>query len=327
MPRDHKPPRLGRGLSSLIRSSAPADPSDGQYEPTDTSPLASAAAALPASAKPAGLIAMLPLDAIARNPYQPRRSFDEPALQRLADSIGAHGLLQPVLVAELVEAEDGKRYRLIAGERRLLAALKAGLAEIPCIVRTATRRQTLELALVENIHRADLNPLERARAYRDLADHFGLTQEQVADAIGEPRPTVANYLRILDLCDAVQSLLLDGSLTFGHAKVLVSVPAADGTQLDLARRAAEEDLSVRQLEALAKAAQEGRPPPAHKERRGPQMKAPYIQDVERQLTEAVGTKVHIRPGRARHRGRIVIEYYSLDDFDRIAGLLGAEIDS
>jgi ParB family chromosome partitioning protein len=270
---------------------------------------------------------MVAVEAIARNPCQPRRQFDEQGLAELADSVRAHGLLQPVLVAELSEALDGISYQLIAGERRLLAARKAGLAEVPCIVRPAGRRDMLELALVENIHRSDLNPMEKAGAYRELADQFGLTQEQIAERVGQPRATVANYLRLLDLADEVQALVAAGELTFGHAKVLASVPAAGGVQVGLARRAAREQLSVRDLERLAKAAAEGAGGEAETGRRPPETRTAYVREVERQLSAAVGTKVLIRPGRGRHRGRIVIEYYSLDDFDRLVKLLGAEIES
>jgi len=332
MSRSQQRPRLGRGLSSLIRSSTePETPqAPGQYhsEPDPagihTAPAVSRGTALPADAE-AGTVVMLPADAIAPNPYQPRRAFSEAALDEMADSIRTHGLLQPVLVARRGDGDTDTVYQLIAGERRLRAAQRAGLANVPCIVRTAQRQEMLELAVVENIHRADLNPVERADAYRGLMDRFGLTQQQVADRLGQPRATVANTLRMLDLCDSVQELLIDGSLSFGHAKVLAGLAGLPEVQASLAGRAVAEGLSVRELEELVKAASQ-RGAVETPERTRPSRSA-YIEDIERQLTEAVGTKITIRPGRGKHSGKVIIDYYTLDDFDRITGLLGAQIDS
>ncbi|MHC4716201.1 MAG: ParB/RepB/Spo0J family partition protein, partial [Planctomycetota bacterium] len=255
-------PRLGRGLSSLIGTSTEIDrPAPaGQYEPDrQPPPEAGPATAAPADA-PAGQVVMLPLDAIAPNPYQPRRKFSEQSLEELADSIRTHGLLQPVIVARRGDGEADAIYQLIAGERRLRAAQRAGVAEMPCIVRPAGRQEMLELAVIENIHRADLNPVERAEAYRGLMDHFGLTQQQVAQRTGQPRATVANYLRMLELCDTVQRLVMDGSLSFGHAKVLAGLAGLPELQASLAGRTVTEGLSVRDLEDLVRTA--GKPAPA-----------------------------------------------------------------
>jgi len=272
----------------------------------------------------------VPLASIVPNPYQPRRTFDKGQLAELAESIRKQGLLQPLLVVGDQDQEPG-RYVVVAGERRLRAAAMAGLENVPCVVRDATPQQMLEWALVENIQRADLNPVERAIAFRDYMDRFAATQQELASMLGLPRSTIANYLRILDLCDEVQAYLLGGALSFGHAKVLGGLAGQAGIQLRVARKAVEGGLSVRQLEELVAAAigrldgtdtggagvaGGGRP-----------AKSEHIVDVERQLGRALGTKVVIRPGRGKHTGRIELRYGSLDDFDRIVRALGAELDS
>ena len=336
MPRSSQRPRLGRGLSSLIRSSTEIDalPAPAEYvpQPRPPRPAQAAPADTAAEAAPAGdptqaatTVVMLPVDSIAPNPYQPRRKFSDDTLDGLADSIRNHGLLQPVLVAKRGDGEGDTIYHLIAGERRLRAAQRAGIAQMPCIVRPADRQQMLELAVVENIHRADLNPIERAEAYRSLIDRFGLTQQQVAERIGQPRASIANTLRMLDLCDSVQQRLIDGALSFGHAKVLAGLAGLPELQASLAGRAVAEGLSVRELEELVKAASQ-RAAPAETTPKRPG-KSAYIEDLERQLTEAVGTRVAIRPGRGKHSGRMIIDYYTLDDFDRITARLGVQIDS
>ena len=365
MSRDLNRPRLGRGLSSLIRNSSAEAPvgtaagtEHGHYIPANPDiGLQPAAAAVPGSAigqaayaavpaldvapPAAGLVLPIPGEAILKlkvaeilpNPYQPRRDFDEIALAELVESIRVHGLLEPIVVASQPD-EDGDgaaRYFVIAGERRLRASQVAGLETIPCVLRQATRQEMLELAIIENIHRSDLNPMERAVAYRDLMDQFGLTQNQVAERVGEPRSAVANYLRLLDLCDAVQEHIRQGTLNMGQGKVMAALAGRDKVQADLAIRCIRESLSVRQLEELVKLAIEGRavgdagPAPSTAGR--PAARAPYIGDLERQLTEAVGTRVAIRPGRGKHSGRIMIDYYSLEDFDRLVAALGAKLES
>ena len=319
MPRDANRPRLGRGLASLIRDSSDTQHS-GTYEPVAPTPQ-------PQPPAPQQSIQILPLDQIGPNPHQPRRDFDESALAALADSLRDHGLLQPVLVAPVPENQQPPTHRLIAGERRLRAARLAGLNQIPCIVRTSSAQDSLALALIENLHRADLNPIERATGYRELIDRFRLTQQQVADSVGQPRPTVANYLRILDLPDSVQSCLLSGDITLGHAKVLAGLAGRPEQQELLARRCVRERLSVRQLEEILSQVQQEERPGGENQGQTPRVRPPHLVDLERQLTEAVGTRVTIRPGRAKHTGRIVIEYYGLDDFDRAVAALGATLES
>jgi len=310
--------RLGRGLSSLISSSIDPPATDSQYQPTIGEPIAKAPAhSAPPAAEALAGPAQIGVDRIAPNPYQPRREFDAGEMSDLVASIVQQGILQPLIVARSSRDEGNCPYVLVAGERRLRAAREAGLAAVPCVVRDASPQQMLEWALVENIQRADLNPVEKGQAYQQYIDQFRLTQSQAAERLGQPRGTIANYLRILELPDIVQEMVRGGRLSFGHAKVLAGV-AESQRRIELARRAARRGLSVRQLEALVAAeGEEG----AKTTRRGRE-KAPYIRDLEERLTRAVGTRVSIRPGRASNTGRVVVDYYSLEDFDRIAVSLG-----
>jgi ParB family chromosome partitioning protein len=324
-------PRLGRGLSSLITGGQPAsDPeAAGTYAPADASsdPSASHGDAPAAHAEPTLRAPLqVPLDRIAPNPHQPRRDFDEDELAGLASSIRQQGLLQPLVVTPA--GDDHETFTLIAGERRLRAARLAGLDAIPCVVREADQRQLAEWALVENLQRSDLNPIERAEGYRQYMSRFDLSQAQAAERLGQPRTTIANHLRILGLHSDVQSLVRHGSLSFGHAKVLAGLAGSPDAQADLATRAAEEGWSVRQLEDAIAARESdaqapSQPPPSPA---SAPAKAPHIRDLEDQLSRAAGTRVRIRPGRGKNRGRIVIDYYSLDDFDRIAEALGLVVE-
>ena len=313
-----KKPRLGRGLSSLIVNSA-VPPAQGQYAAEHAAPLAARPAA------PAEPPREIKLDQIAPNPYQPRQQFSDEHIAELAESIRAQGVLQPLLVAPLAEPDGDRAFAVVAGERRLRAARQAELKTVPCVVRQATPQQMLEWAMIENIQREDLNPVEQARAYRDYMDRFSLTQAQVAERLGQPRATVANYLRILDLSDPVQQLLLADELTFGHAKVLAGLAGQPARQLALAKRAARNSLSVRQLEGLIASTRPDAPPV--KAGRSRADKPAYIRDLQDQLTRHIGTKVTIAPGRAKDTGKVVIDYYSLDDFDRIVHGFGVTLDS
>ena len=327
--------RLGRGLSSLINNSmsapAPAPEERAQYEATPkeaqtpapaTSQISPNGLATPQNAKSQEI----PVEQIAPNPYQPRREFDNEQLAELTASVREHGILQPLLAAPKGDNDDIDRpYILIAGERRLRAAKLAGLTSVPCVLREADARQLLEWAIIENVQRADLNPLDRAKAYRDYIDRFSLTQAQTAQKLSQPRATIANYLRLLDLSDDVQQLLLTGRLSFGHAKVLAGLAGRPAMQLALAGKAAARNLSVRQLEALVATENSTRADPPSARRSS--TKPPYILDLEQQLTQAIGTRVTIRTGRAKNTGGITIEFYSLDDFDRITSALGAKVES
>jgi ParB family chromosome partitioning protein len=309
--------RLGRGLSSLIGGAASAI--------TEVAGAPSTAAAQADAAQ--ALRREIPIDQIARNPYQPRTQFDAEELDELAGSIAREGVLQPLLVVPSADPAASHPYILVAGERRLRAARQAGLSAVPCVVRQAGPEQFLEWSLIENIQRSDLNPIERGQGYRSYMDRFSLTQAEVATRTGEARATVANYLRILDLCEPAQAMLLEGTLSFGHAKALAALPGDDERQAALARRIGREGLSVRQVERMvADMKAPGGEDRGERPSRAPRSKPPYVQDLEARLTRTVGTRVSILPGRTRNAGRIVIEYYSLDDFDRIAQSLGLQDD-
>ncbi len=335
--------RLGRGLSSLITKSTP-EPAPEALPETVPEPVEQAQSASPATkvsqgAPPAApqieaidaetsqdaKQQLLPVEQIAPNPYQPRREFDSEQLAELTASVREHGILQPLLVAPKGENDVDRPYILIAGERRLRASKLAGMATVPCVMREADARQLLEWAIIENIQRADLNPIDRAKAYRDYIDRFSLTQAQAAQKLGQPRATIANYLRLLDLSDDVQLLLLKGRLSFGHAKVLAGLAGRPSLQLALAGKAAARNLSVRQLESLVIAENSRNPDTPATPKRN--TKQPYILDLEQQLTQSIGTRVSIRTGRAKNTGGITIDFYSLDDFDRIIRALGARVDS
>jgi len=311
-------PRLGRGLSSLITNSSVQQDPQPTYIPADDPQT-------PPSTGPSareGATRTIPIDQISPNPYQPRRDFDDRQLTELAQSISRQGLLQPLMVSPSPEGHQSP-YILIAGERRLRAASQAGLSAVPCIVRQAGPQDMLEWALIENIQRTDLNPIERARGYREYLDRFGTTQTELAQRLHQPRTTIANHLRLLDLCDEVQQFLSAGNLSLGHGKVLAALSGHRDLQVELGRKVVAEDLSVRQLEAILTSRQ-GSTPRTSPRPIAPVRKPAYLLDLEHRLSEAVTTRVTILPRRAKNTGRIVIEYYSLEDFDRITGMLGVE---
>lgn len=246
----------------------------------------------------------IPISRIRGNPYQPRLRVEQAALERLAESIKAHGVLQPVLVTEVL---DG--YQLVAGERRVRAAQLAGLDHVPAIVRQLAARDQLAVAIVENIQRADLNAMEEAHAYRQLADEFSLTQDEIATSVGRARSTIANTLRLLELDPVVQEAVSEGNITEGHARALAGTTPA--VQRQLVEAVTSRSLSVRQTEELVRRLRE-RPTAARK-------KAPStdgeIERLEEDLRHALGTKVTL--ARSRKGGRIVIEYYSDEEFSRL----------
>ena len=256
----------------------------------------------------------MPLSKLRPNPEQPRRSFSEESLSELAKSIATHGLIQPILVEE----SSSGGYMIVAGERRFRAATKAGLSEVPVIVRSFTPERRLEIALIENVQREDLNPIEEAEAYRSLMLMGPRSQEEVADIVGKSRSAVANSLRLLRLPEPAIAALKDGSLTAGHAKALLSV--VDSAKRDiLFARVISEGISVREAEAAANDLNSPRLPVAKGPAKAERPKEPEIHQVEERLIEALGTKVEIK-GDAR-KGTIAIEYYSLEDLERILDVL------
>ena len=250
----------------------------------------------------------LPISRVEPRAGQPRTTFDEPALQELAGSIAEHGLLQPITVRALA----GGYYQIIAGERRWRAARLAGLTEVPVRILDADDRTAQELALVENLQREDLNPLEEARGYRALMDEYGLSQEEVSRSVGKSRPAVANALRLLHLPETIAAMVETGQLTTGHARALLSIE--DGAlQAQAARQVVEKGLSVRQTEALAahliKQPKEKKPAPA----------VDYAAQASEELGKVLGRKVHIVDG--RKKGRIELEYYGADDREALLAAL------
>lgn len=252
---------------------------------------------------PGARLADIELDRIRPNPQQPRDHFDEGAIGRIAESLVEHGMLQPIVVRQ---AADG--YEIIAGERRWRAAQRAGLERIPAVIRDASPRESLEIALVENLQREDLNPVEEAHAYRLLVEEMGLTQEEAARRVGRDRSTVANYLRLLKLPEQVQAALVDGTLSMGHARALVGLedPAA---QRRLAEEAVARGLSVRQVEARVR---------RRGEAAGARRRDPDVEAAEGKLSKALGTPVRIR---GKEKGRLEIRFTSLDELNRLYDLL------
>jgi ParB family transcriptional regulator, chromosome partitioning protein len=256
----------------------------------------------------------LPLAKLRPNPEQPRRNFSQDSLAELASSLKTHGLIQPILVEK---AADGS-YLIVAGERRYRAAGMAGLAEVPVIVRAFTPEKRLEIALIENVQREDLNPVEEAEAYRALMSMGGRSQEEVADIVGKSRSAVANSIRILRLPESVLAALREGSLSAGHAKALLSVVDPGRRDMLFARIVAE-GISVREAETAAGELNNPRIAAAKGAHKAEKSKEPEIRQVEERLIEALGTKVSVK-GDAK-KGTIAIEYYSLEDLERILDVL------
>lgn len=244
------------------------------------------------------------------NREQPRKNFDEDALQELADSIKQFGLLQPILV------QDRKDYyEIIAGERRWRAAKLAGLKEIPVIIRNYTNQEIVEISLIENIQREDLNPIEEALAYKRLLEEFHLKQDEVAERVSKSRTTVTNSMRLLKLCSGVQQMIIDDMLSTGHARALIPIEDAD-MQLQLAQRIFDEKLSVREVEKIVKGILKPDANKAKKEETSQNIQYIY-QDIENRLKERLSRKVEITSKGKNGSGKIEIEFYSNDDLDRL----------
>ncbi|WP_439567094.1 ParB/RepB/Spo0J family partition protein [Sphingopyxis sp.] len=307
-PARKRPSGLGRGLNALFGDVAAEAPV-----------LASAGSAAKVAPTVSGdAVQHVPLGAIRPLPGQPRRHFDENAIAELADSIGLRGLLQPIIVRR---APDGDGYQLVAGERRWRAAQRAGLHQIPALVRELDDAATYEIALVENIQRQDLNAIEEAGAYRRLIDDFGHNQEALAKLVGKSRSHVANLMRLLDLPEAVQALVGDGSLAMGHARALVGAADAEA----IARRVVKEGLSVRAVEALVREDRGGgrKAPMEYKSMDGVGGRDPDIVAVERHLSEllGIGIAIHYAGG---GKGALTLKFASLDQLDMICQRLSGE---
>jgi ParB family transcriptional regulator, chromosome partitioning protein len=286
---------LGRGLDSLLPAAR------GTSAPTQQ------------AAHIAGeQVLQLAVDKVERNPYQTRTNFDESALNELAASIKASGVLQPIVVRHIkgADGKDGK-YQLIAGERRWLASQRAGRTTVPAIVKQVSNEQAMEMTIIENLQREDLNPIEQAMAFERLGREFGLTQEQMAQKTGKDRSSVSNYLRLLKMPPEIQAGLSNGKLSFGHAKAIMMLDTPDQI-LWAALRVVKDGLSVRQTEELVHKLLD---PPDAPKKKDDKVVDPNVREAERQLRESLGLKVQIQDRKGK--GKIVIEYSSLEDFDRV----------
>jgi|SRR5579884_2328691 len=308
-------PRLGRGLSSLISVSelpverelpSPKQPNDG------AAAHAVAPAAVAPPAPPDGKPLEIPLGSVVPNPHQPRRQMNEPAIAELAASLKASGVIQPIVVRQ-----SGEQYQLIAGERRWRAAKLAGLATIPAILRDVDSFTQAQMALVENIQRENLNPIDRAQAYRTLMNQLGLTQAELAGRMGEDRSSIANHLRLLDLAEPVQAMVSDGRLSLGHAKLLAGV--SDILEQErLANLVVNQGLSVRNLERMLQEGTQRAKPPE------PAAPSAHLQDLEKSLSRQLGLRVQLRAGAKKGRGKMILHYATLDQFDELMNRLGVK---
>lgn len=293
LPQQNRKPALGRGLGALLADARTPSEKGGT---------------------PGGVV-KLPIDQIHADRANPRRTFDEAALEELAQSLKHQGVLQPILVRR-----DGRGYRIIAGERRWRAAQRAGLAELPVVVREATDAEAYELALVENIQRADLNPLEEAEAYRRLVEERKLTQEQVADRVGKDRSSVANSMRLLHLPNEVKQLVAEGDLDMGHARAILGLTNSKDMVL-LARDVVTDKLTVRETEARVKASRlPGASPVSSKKKKAASHGSPEAKKLVEDLQRRLGTKVHLLE-KGGGKGTLEVEFFSYEDLDRIVALI------
>jgi ParB family chromosome partitioning protein len=285
---------LGRGLDTLLPASR-----------------AAVIPAIHATQMTGDVVKEIAVEMIDRNPYQTRSKFGEDALNELAASIKASGVVQPIVV----RPESNGRYQLIAGERRWLASQRAGKTTVPAIIRQVSNEQAMEMTIVENLQREDLNPMEQARAYERLGREFGLTQEQMAQRTGKDRSSLSNFLRLQKIPTELQSLLEEEKLSFGHAKALMGLDSPDAT-IRLAQRVVQLSMSVRQTEGAVNNLMNPEP----KQEKPERVVDPNVRDAERELQQALGVKVTITDRNGK--GKIQLEYKSLEDFDRIVDALG-----
>lgn len=289
---------LGKGLDSLITNKV-----EKPVEPKVEGKVDSANGAV-----------LMNINKVEPNREQPRKKFDEDALLELSESIKQFGVLQPLLVTERDDY-----YEIIAGERRWRAAKMAGVKEVPVIIKKLTEQEIMEISLIENIQREDLNPIEEAQAYKRLLTEFNLKQDEVAERVSKSRTAVTNAMRLLKLNDKVQQMLIDEMLTTGHARALLAIEDQD-KQYEIAQKIFDEKLSVRDTEKLVKNIQNQKPEDTTSaDKIDPQLLAVY-HDLEEQMKVLLGTKVHINPKNEK-KGKLEIEYYSQDELDRIIDLI------
>ena len=284
---------LGKGLDALFADVAPAV--ETPSEPAEVS-----------TAVNGESVVSIGIDEVKPNSTQPRKTFDPAALEDLTASILEHGIIQPILVRP-----SGKGYEIVAGERRYRAAREAGLKEIPCIIRELSDQENMLLAIVENMQREDLNPIEEAEGLHAMIDTYAMTQEQVSKSVGKSRPYIANAIRLLGLPEEVLKMVRDGALSAGHGRTLLSV-SDEAKQIALAKRCLKEGLSVRALEDIV-----NQKPGATKKKPRPRAKDPNVAAIEDELKSLLGTKVQLTPREGRKAGKLEISFYSDDELERL----------
>ena len=292
---------LGKGLGSLIPMNSTIDDIDDTRNINDES-------------EPLKGKSIIPINKIKNNNEQPRKYFDNDKIVELAESIKVHGIIQPLILSEL---EDGN-YSIIAGERRWRAAKILGLEEVPAIVMNLTTSEILEVSLIENIQREDLNPIEEGKAYKKLIKEFNITQEQLSSRLGKSRTAITNTMRLLKLDDRVQSYIIEGILSEGHGRVLLSLDD-NNLQYEIAQKIIDENFSVRDTEKLIKTLKDAKD---KKEEKASQKELnPYYKDLKDRLQNYFGTKVNISNNKKKNKGKIEIEYYSEEDLQRILDII------
>lgn len=309
-----KAKHLGRGLQSLLGPISTSPDSEVGIEPIKKE-FTTVSGGSEQLKQKGSAIKQLSVHTITPNPYQPRTEWDTEKLEELAQSILANGVIQPIIVRFVAGG-----YELIAGERRLRASQQAGLDTIPALVKEASDEEMLEIALVENIHRADLNAIERAKAYQKYIDSFEITQSQAAERLGENRSVVANYMRLLSLPEDIKNMVASNKISMGHARAILALPN-DELKRKIANKAMAGRLSVREVEKMVRKHLQG-----ESNNIVPKLttKASHIIDLEQRLKRQTGTNVLIQTKRNSERGKIVIEFNTLDDFDRISQMLGVD---
>lgn len=298
---------LGKGLNVYFPGETGENSRENKAEPVTVEKIVEKVVEKPVEQK-------IKISLVEPNSGQPRKNFDEESIKELADSIRQYGILQPLLVRK-----KDSHYEIIAGERRWRAAKIAGLTEVPVIIREYDHQQSMEVALIENVQRADLNPIEEAQAYRKLIREFGLTQEEIASRVSKNRATITNTMRLLKLDERVQEMLADGRLTNGHARALLGLEDTE-KQYQAALRIVRDNLSVRDVEKLVKAMNKPERKKAEKEK-GPDVDLIYRQ-IEDRLKSIMGTKVIINR-KDKNKGRIEIEYYSEEELERLIEMMEA----
>ena len=301
---------LGKGLGAIFGEDVVKE----NKEETEKKAKAKAEAKAAEEMDEKGRILMLKLDLVQPNKEQPRKTFDEEKINELAESIKNYGVLQPLLVQK-----NDSFYEIIAGERRWRAAKAAGLKEVPAVLKEDSKQEAMEISLIENVQRADLNPIEEALGYRQLIDEFGLTQEEIAVRVAKSRTAITNTMRLLKLDEQIQNMLVQGVITSGHARALLSLEDTQ-MQLKAAKEILDKKLSVRETERLVKRLQKEASGEKKEEKKKDETLALIYQDLEDRMKSVMGTKVSIH-NKDKNKGRIEIEYYSEAELERIVEMI------